>query len=47
VDWKKTMRLLRSREQQYPLLLELRETPEIRNSLEKVKEVFDRLEDLA
>jgi sugar phosphate isomerase/epimerase len=47
VDWKKTMSLLRSREQQYPLLLELRELPEIKNPLEKVKEVFDRLEDLA
>jgi sugar phosphate isomerase/epimerase len=47
VDWKKTMRLLRSREQQYPLMLELREVPEMKTPLEKVKEVFDRLEDLA
>ncbi len=46
VDWKTTMKLLRSRASQYPLLLELREVPEITNPLEKVREVFDRLEEL-
>jgi sugar phosphate isomerase/epimerase len=45
IDWKKTMELLRSREGQYPLLLELKEVPGLPNPLEKVKEVFDRLED--
>ncbi len=44
IDWKNTMRLLRSRETQYPLLLELKEQPEIAHPLEDVKEVFDRLE---
>jgi hypothetical protein len=38
------MRLLRSREAQYPLLLELTEQPGMTNPLESVKEVFDRLE---
>jgi len=44
IDWKKTMELLRSRAEQYPLLLELKEVPGLANPLEKVKEVFDRLE---
>src|SRR5574340_402007 len=34
VDWKKTMKLLRSRESQYPLLLELREVPGMTNPLD-------------
>jgi hypothetical protein len=38
------MRLLRSREGQYPLLLELKEQPGVAHPLESVKEVFDRLE---
>lgn len=45
IDWKNTMELLRSREAQYPLLLELRERPEDANPLATVREVFDRLED--
>ena len=44
IDWKNTMGLLRSREGQYPLLLELKEQPAITHPLESVKEVFDRLE---
>jgi sugar phosphate isomerase/epimerase len=44
IDWKNTMRLLRSREGQYPLLLELKEQPRIAHPLDSVKEVFDRLE---
>ena len=47
VDWKKTMALLKSREGQYPLVLELREAPQFSHPLEQVKEVFDRLENLA
>jgi sugar phosphate isomerase/epimerase len=46
VDWKKTMALLRSRPDQYPLLLELKEVPEYSNPLAQVNEVFDRLEAL-
>lgn len=45
IDWKGAMQLLRSRESQYPLLLELKERPEFTHPLESVKEVFDRLED--
>ena len=44
IDWKNTMQLLRSRQDQYPLLLELKERAEITNPLETVKQVFDRLE---
>lgn len=47
VDWKKTMALLGSRAAQYPLLLELREVPDLARPLDKVNETFDRLENLA
>ena len=48
VDWKNTMELLRSRPGQYPLVLELRETPErsFPQSLNAVCEIFDKLENL-
>ena len=44
-DWKKTMDLLRSRDGQYPLLLELKEKPEIANPMDAVRTVFDKLEE--
>ena len=46
IDWKETMRLLRTEDQHYPLLLELREFPEfpLPQSLEIVKQIFERLE---
>ena len=46
VDWKSTMGLLRSRSSQYPLLLELREMPDVAvpQCLETVKQIFDKLE---
>lgn len=44
IDWRKTMNLLRSRPEQYPLLLELKERPDLANPLESVKEIFQRLE---
>ena len=44
VDWKSAMRLLRSRDSQFPLLLELKEKPDLTAPLDTVKEVFDRLE---
>jgi hypothetical protein len=44
IDWKNTMRLLRSRDGQFPLLLELRERPDVPHPLDSVKEIFDRLE---
>lgn len=46
VDWKNTMRLLRSRPGQYPLLLELREVSGMEFPLDCVNQVFDRLEGL-
>ncbi len=45
VDWKRTMQLLGSRSSQYPLMLELKEVPEMEHPLDRVNEVFDRLED--
>ena len=46
VDWKRTMALLRSRPNQYPLLLELREVDGMESPLESINEVFDQLEGL-
>lgn len=46
IDWKNTMQLLRSRGGQYPLLLELKEKPDVTNPLDAVQEIFDRLENL-
>ncbi|HCC57980.1 MAG TPA: sugar phosphate isomerase/epimerase [Solibacterales bacterium] len=45
IDWRKTMTLLKSRDGQYPLLLELKEVADMPNPLETVNQVFDRLED--
>jgi sugar phosphate isomerase/epimerase len=45
IDWKQTMKLLRSRGSQYPLLLELRETAAIPDALGGVEQVFEKLED--
>ena len=44
VDWREGMQLLRSREANYPLLLELKEKPEIANPLEAVEQAFAGLE---
>jgi sugar phosphate isomerase/epimerase len=46
IDWKQTMELLRKQPGQYPLVLELRETPEfpVPQSLETVRQIFDKLE---
>jgi len=44
--WTETMSLLRSRGEQFPLLLELREVDGMEHSLDRVNEVFDRLESL-
>ena len=46
IDWKNTMQLLRSRESQFPLMLELKERPDIAHPLDSVREIFDRLEQL-
>jgi sugar phosphate isomerase/epimerase len=46
VDWKNTMRLLRSAPDQFPLLLELKEPGNMPHLLDKAMEVFDRLENV-
>jgi sugar phosphate isomerase/epimerase len=46
IDWTGTMSLFRSRGDQFPLLLELRERPDVANPLEAVNEIFRRLESL-
>jgi sugar phosphate isomerase/epimerase len=46
IDWKNTMKLLRSRPGQYPLLLELKEVEGMEFPLDCVNQVFDRLEGL-
>jgi sugar phosphate isomerase/epimerase len=44
INWKDTMALLRSQPDQYPLLLELHDTPDFLHSLDNVTKLFDRLE---
>jgi sugar phosphate isomerase/epimerase len=44
--WPAVMQLLRSRAEQYPLLLELRESPEFPQALASAREALDRLENL-
>ena len=44
VDWPKTMDILRTRPDQYPLLLELKEVAEMEHPLDAVNEVYDKLE---
>jgi sugar phosphate isomerase/epimerase len=46
IDWNRTMELLRSCPGQFPLLLELREVADMRNPVEEIARVFDRLEAL-
>ena len=46
IDWPKAMTLLKSRDGQYPLLLELKEVADMQNPLDAVNQVFDRLEEM-
>ena len=46
IDWKKTMDLLHSRPDQYPLLLELKEVPDMEHPFEEVRTLFEKLESL-
>ncbi len=46
IDWTKTMNLLRSVPDQYPLLLELREVAEMEHPLDEIARAFDHLESL-
>ncbi len=44
MDWAATMKMLRSRPGQYPLMLELKEVPEMQFPLLEMNKVFDKLE---
>ncbi len=46
IDWSETMRLLRSRADQYPLLLELREKDDEPRPLDGLRRIFEKLEAL-
>jgi sugar phosphate isomerase/epimerase len=46
IDWTATMDVLRSSPGQYPLVLELREVPEMQYPIQKAQSVFERLEEL-
>ena len=46
IDWRRAMQTLRSAQNQYPLLLELRALDGVDNPLDHVRKVFDGLEAL-
>ena len=45
IDWSNTMALFRGCGDQFPLLLELKEKPDMANPLETVKTIFEKLEE--
>ena len=44
IDWRRVMNLFRPDSAQYPLLLELKEDPEMGPPLDAIPRIFDRLE---
>lgn len=46
IDWRRTMQLLRSQDDCYPLLLELREVPDMGPPFDTLRKLFDALENL-
>jgi sugar phosphate isomerase/epimerase len=46
IDWPHAMRLLRSGGERYPLLLEVREVPDMGPPFDTLRKVFDTLENL-
>lgn len=46
IDWPHAMKLLHSAEEQYPLMLELREVPDMQQPVEMAARTLDRLETL-
>ena len=44
IPWAKVMPMLRAREHQYPLLLELKESPDFPQPLEAIRQIFKNLE---
>ena len=46
IDWRRAMQLLRSRPEQYPMLLELKEPQGIEQPIEEAMRVFDKLQEI-
>jgi sugar phosphate isomerase/epimerase len=46
IEWPRAMQTLRSRPGQYPLVLELKEVPELGHPVDAARRVFDQLEEL-
>jgi sugar phosphate isomerase/epimerase len=46
IDWKNTMQLLRTGQDQYPLILELKDHGDLPHPLDTAMEIYDRLENL-
>lgn len=46
IDWPRAMALLRSRSSQYPLLLELKDSPAFPHPIDSAREIFEKLENL-
>jgi sugar phosphate isomerase/epimerase len=46
IDWRRAMQLLRSQGDRYPLLLELREVPDMGPPFDTLRKLFDTLENL-
>lgn len=46
VDWKRTMELLRSRGSQFPLLLEMKDSPDFPAPIDSARDIFSNLESL-
>jgi sugar phosphate isomerase/epimerase len=46
IDWKNTMQLLRSGQDQFPLMLELKDHGDTPHPLDQAMEIYDRLENL-
>src|SRR5258706_2650645 len=46
IDWRRTMKLLRSQDERYPLLLELREVRDMGPPFDTLRKLFDTLENL-
>jgi sugar phosphate isomerase/epimerase len=46
IDWKNAMQFLKSCGDQFPLLLELKERPDVTNPLDAVRQIFESLEAL-
>jgi sugar phosphate isomerase/epimerase len=47
IDWAETVSLFRGRSDQFPLLLELKESPEFPHPIDSARQIFERLEQIA